>query len=122
MFLKSVGGVKNRVKSFINIKRCYCMKSLFTKALLLMLSLCLMSFMTVAQGTIKGKIVDSQTKEPLVGATVMLEGTSEGVAADLDGSFTLKTGQTGKQTLTFRCVGYKELKKEVTLGKEPNQR
>ena len=74
-----------------------------------MLSLCLMSFMTVAQGTIKGKIVDSQTKEPLVGATVMLEGTSEGVAADLDGSFTLKTGQTGKQTLTFRCVGYKEL-------------
>ena len=77
MFLKSVGGVKNRVKSFINIKRCYCMKSLFTKALLLMLSLCLMSFMTVAQGTIKGKIVDSQTKEPLVGATVMLEGTSE---------------------------------------------
>ena len=33
------------------------MKSLFTKALLLMLSLCLMSFMTVAQGTIKGKIV-----------------------------------------------------------------
>ena len=102
--------MKNRVKSFINIKRCYCMKSLFTKALLLMLSLCLMSFMTVAQGTIKGKIVDSQTKEPLVGATVMLEGTSEGVAADLDGSFTLKTGQTGKQTLTFRCVGYKELK------------
>lgn len=87
------------------------MKSLFTKALLLMLSLCLMSFMTVAQGTIKGKIVDSQTKEPLVGATVMLGGTSEGVAADLDGSFTLKTGQTGKQTLTFRCVGYKELKK-----------
>ena len=85
------------------------MKSLFTKALLLMLSLCLMSFMTVAQGTIKGKIVDSQTKEPLVGATVML-----------DGSFTLKTGQTGKQTLTFRCVGYKELKKEVTLGKELN--
>ena len=62
----------------------------------------------------------SQTKEPLVGATVMLEGTSEGVAADLDGSFTLKTGQTGKQTLTFRCVGYKELKKEVTLGKELN--
>ena len=55
-----------------------------------------------------------------VGATVMLEGTSEGVAADLDGSFTLKTGQTGKQTLTFRCVGYKELKKEVTLGKELN--
>ena len=42
------------------------MKSLFTKALLLMLSLCLMSFMTVAQGTIKGKIVDSQTKEPLL--------------------------------------------------------
>lgn len=91
------------------------MKSLFTKALLLMLSLCLMSFMTVAQGTIKGKIVDSQTKEPLVGATVMLEGTSEGVAADLDGSFTLKTGQTGKQT--FPLCRLQRIEKRGDFGK-----
>lgn len=90
------------------------MKSLFTKALLLMLSLCLMSFMTVAQGTIKGKIVDSQTKEPLVGATVMLEGTSEGVAADLDGSFTLKTGQTN---LNFPLCRLQRIEKRGDFGK-----
>lgn len=43
------------------------MKSLFTKALLLMLSLCLMSFMTVAQGTIKGKIVVLKRKNLWLG-------------------------------------------------------
>ena len=86
------------------------MKSLFTKALLLMLSLCLMSFMTVAQGTIKGKIVDSQTKEPLVGATVMLEGTSEGVAADLDGSFTLTN-------LNFPLCRLQRIEKRGDFGK-----
>jgi len=79
-----------------------------------------MSFMSFAQGSIKGKLVDSQTKEPLIGATVMIDGTSEGIAAELDGGFILKTSKTGKQTLVFRCVGYKELRKEVNLDKDLN--
>lgn len=85
-----------------------------------MISLCFASFMAMSQGTIKGRIVDSQTKEPLVGATVMIDGTTEGIAADLDGSFVLKSSKTGKQTLVFRSVGYRELKKEVNLNKELN--
>lgn len=96
------------------------MKRGLIKALLLMTSLCFVTCMAMAQGTIKGKVVDSQTKEPLVGATIMIDGTTEGVAADLDGSFSLKTSQSGKLTLVFRSVGYSELKKEVSLNKDLN--
>lgn len=96
------------------------MKRGLIKALVLMTSLCFVTFMAMAQGTIKGKVVDSQTKEPLVGATIMIDGTTEGVAADLDGSFSLKTSQSGKLTLVFRSVGYSELKKEVSLNKDLN--
>ena len=91
------------------------MKSLFTKALLLMLSLCLMSFMTVAQGTIKGKIVDSQTKEPLVGATVMLEGTSEGVAADLE--FYVEDRSDRQANFNFPLCRLQRIEKRGDLGK-----
>lgn len=94
--------------------------SKITKTLVFLVFLCFLSLVSMAQVLIKGKILDSQTNEPLVGATVMIDGTSEGIAADLDGSFSLKTFQTGKQILIFRSVGYTELRKEVTLNKDLN--
>lgn len=92
------------------------MKRVFARTLALVVFLCFASLMSMAQGTIKGKVVDAQTHEPLIGATIMLDGTKEGVAADLDGSFVLKTSQSGKVVLVFRSLGYKEMKKEVRLG------
>lgn len=96
------------------------MKKVFFKTLFFPIFFCLLSFGVKAQGTVKGTLVDAQTKEPLVGATVMIEGTSEGVAADLDGSFVLHSLRTGRQVLVFRSVGYSELKKEIHLGKDVN--
>lgn len=94
------------------------MKNVFFKTLVFSVSLCFMSLCAFSQGNIKGKVVDAQTKEPLVGATIMIEGTTEGVAADLDGSFTLRSSQSGKQTLVIRSVGYSELKKDLQLKKD----
>lgn len=92
------------------------MKRMFIKSLLLIVPMLFLTLVTMAQGVIKGKIVDSQTKEPLIGATVMIEGTTEGVAADLDGNFSI-TAKSGKVTLLFRCVGYDELSKYLTVTK-----
>ena len=39
--------------------------------------------------TIKGSIYDEKSKEPLIGASVFLEGTSYGTASDIDGSYIL---------------------------------
>lgn len=110
-------GYINQVNSLL-INRCYGMKRVFMKELVLIVSFCFVSFAAMAQGNIKGKVVDSQTKEALVGATVMIDGTTEGVAADLDGSFSLKTAKSGKQTLVIRSVGYKELRKDVVINKD----
>ena len=40
-----------------------------------------------AQTTVKGQVVDAETGEPLVGAAIMVEGTSQGTVTDLDGHF-----------------------------------
>ncbi len=92
------------------------MRKIFMKGLLLLVPVFFTTLSAMSQSIVKGKIIDAETKEELVGATVMVKGTTEGVAASLDGSFELKTSAEGKQTLTFRSVGYKELQKEVQLS------
>ena len=37
--------------------------------------------------TIKGVVIDNSTKEPLIGATVQVGGTTTGVITDIDGRF-----------------------------------
>lgn len=59
---------------------------------------------SLAQGRdVKGKVVD-QGNEPVIGATVMVEGTTNGTMTGDDGSFTLRA-QEG-QTLIISCIGY----------------
>lgn len=63
---------------------------------------------------VTGKIVDANTGESLIGATVLVEGTSTGTTTGLDGTFKLKASK-GKQTFVFRYVGYISTEKEVTV-------
>lgn len=65
------------------------------------------SLSAAAQETIvKGTIVD-ETGEPLIGATVLVEGTSIGAAADLDGNFTIKCKPGAKLKISY--VGYETM-------------
>src|SRR5690554_8215698 len=57
-------------------------------------------------GTIKGIIVDAKTDEPLIGASVLVEGTTHGAAADLDGNFVIQNVPTGNHTLIASYVAY----------------
>ena len=70
----------------------------------------ILSFLTLltctimyAQQAITGNVVD-QTGEPVIGATVMEKGASNGTVTDFDGNFTLKV-EAGK-TLVFSYIGY----------------
>ena len=62
--------------------------------------------------TVKGQLVDSETGEPLVGAAVMVEGTTQGSVTDIDGYF--KQAVASNATLVFKYVGYKDLKQKIT--------
>lgn len=104
--------------SFINLNSLFnCMKRVFAKTLVLMVSLCLSAFVAMAQGTITGKIVDANTGDPLIGATVMVEGTTQGCVADVNGEFSLQVSKKGNIQLLFRFVGYESLVKSVNVNR-----
>ncbi len=54
--------------------------------------------------TISGAVAASDTKEPLPGASIVIRGTSTGVAADLDGKFSIEV--TLDDQLEFSYTGY----------------
>lgn len=57
-------------------------------------------------GKIAGKVIDSENKEGLIGAAVMIEGTSLGGAANLDGDYFILNVSPGRVTLRITSVGY----------------
>lgn len=77
--------------------------------------LCILFFSltTWGQKTVTGRIIDAVNKEPLIGATVFIKGTTQGAASDADGNFQLKLHSTQAPVLIFRCIGYNETVKEL---------
>lgn len=82
------------------------------KHLVFIIPLLLGAWGVMGQKTVKGKIVDAETGETLIGATAIIEGTSIGAASDPDGNFTIYCTKEGKITLIFRNVGYEEQQKK----------
>jgi len=60
-------------------------------------------------GIIKGKVLDAKTGEPLVGATILLEGGGKklSTSANLDGSYILKNVPVGNYSIKIIYSGYK---------------
>lgn len=58
--------------------------------------------------TVRGRVVDEQTKAPLPGATVVVMGSNprKGTATDVDGWFTLEKVPVGRISLNISYVGY----------------
>ena len=75
--------------------------------LILPLMFMLLCNVAKAQHTLTISVKDSQTKEPLSGATVLVKGSANGAAADLSGLATLANVSAGKQTLQTRFIGYR---------------
>lgn len=62
-------------------------------------------FITQQQNSVKGTVVDERTGEPLIGVSVMVEGTTTGVITDFDGNFVLE-GDLTNAKLRFSYIGY----------------
>ena len=60
------------------------MLKLLTKQFLLLVFLLSASF-TFGQQSVSGKVTDAKTNEPLIGANILIKGTSIGTITDLDG-------------------------------------
>lgn len=55
--------------------------------------------------SISGKVIDKNSQEPVIGASVLIEGTSNGTITDLDGNFML-SNVPSKGNLVVSYIGY----------------
>ncbi len=86
----------------------------FTQLLFTFASLLVCTF-TLAQETITGKITDGNM--PLTAASVTVKGTTDSVAANIDGVFTLQTSTTsGELVVSFLGYGSQTLPFTITPG------
>jgi iron complex outermembrane receptor protein len=67
-----------------------------------------------AQGTVKGQAID-ENGEALIGATILLVGSSRGTATDFDGNYILENMPAGEQQLRASYTGYGDLTKTITV-------
>lgn len=75
----------------------------FSQWVLMLLAVAFCNF-AVAQ-TVTGTVTDAETKEPLIGANILVVGTSTGTVTDFDGTFSLNLPADAKQ-LEFSYTGY----------------
>jgi iron complex outermembrane receptor protein len=91
------------------------MEKLLPFTLKLLLFIFLFPFDAIFAQSISGTVKDSRNKEPLIGATVVIKGTSKGAAADIDGNFTIPiTNEQLPITLQVSFVGYNQ--KEIQVN------
>lgn len=75
----------------------------------------LSSLVALSQGTIKGKIVDSETNESLIGASIVKSGTTTGTVTGMNGEFSLNL-EAGSHALQISYVGYNTQKLNVNVS------
>ncbi len=83
-----------------------------SKWLLVVLLVAVGSF-AFAQRTITGTVTDEATGEPLIGANILVIGTSTGTVTDLDGTYSLQVPE-GATQIEFSYTGYAS--QRVTIG------
>lgn len=75
------------------------------KKLLMLIVALVISLQVNAQTKVTGTVVDASDREPLIGASVFVQGTNTGTVADLEGNFTINMPQ-GKSVIVVSSLGY----------------
>ena len=61
---------------------------------------------------VRGMVIDAEDKEPVIGASVVIDGTNKGVATNVDGQFALKLPPD--TSLVISLIGYEKQKVYVS--------
>jgi TonB-dependent receptor len=91
------------------------MKSFFTRKMLVLGILLFLSSRMFAQVSLQGIVVDSLTQEPLIGASIVLVGTSLGSATNLDGEYKIYNIPEGNYRIRTSYVGYETKTLNISL-------
>ena len=66
----------------------------------------------VKEITVKGRVIDAKTKEPLAGCNIIVKDSKRGINADANGNFSITADE--KATLVFSFIGYE--KQEIAIA------
>ncbi len=62
----------------------------------------------LAQASLRGFVFDATTDDPLIGASVVVDGTTDGTVTDFDGAFEVRAKSAFPLTLNISYIGYEE--------------
>ena len=83
------------------------MFQLIKSSLMVAIVITMLSTFAAAQIQISGKVLEAQTKEPLMGATVLQTGTNNGVSTNTDGSFEIDLLEGEESSIRISFTGFK---------------
>ncbi|MCB0632392.1 MAG: TonB-dependent receptor [Saprospiraceae bacterium] len=69
--------------------------------------------------TIRGEVRDAASDEPLIGASLAIEGTTLGVITNVDGKFLLPDVRAGEVVLQVSYLGYEQQNIQLDLRQDP---
>ena len=79
--------------------------------------ICLLPTIVFAQNvTLKGRITDKQTGDPLPGSTIKFDDYKNTVLADTNGEYVLTGITPGEYKVKVKSVGFSEYEKKITIG------
>lgn len=73
-----------------------------------------------SMGRISGTVVDAETGDPLIGATVVVVGLELGALADLEGTYLIRNVPAGQHTVQVSMIGY-AAKRVTEIQVDPDQ-
>ncbi len=79
--------------------------NIFVRAFLLVLLVLGVTSAAMAQRTVTGTVTDAESGDPLIGASVLVTGTSTGTVTDFDGNYSLNV-PANAESITFSYTGY----------------
>ncbi|MBI9054410.1 MAG: TonB-dependent receptor [Bacteroidales bacterium] len=84
------------------------------KTLYTLIVLCF-TITTLFSQNITGLVIDSKTKEKLVGANVIIKELQRGISTNNDGYFTFENIKNGEYTIVVSFIGYDEIKEKINI-------
>ncbi|MCU4165896.1 TonB-dependent receptor domain-containing protein [Carboxylicivirga caseinilyticus] len=83
-----------------------------------LMSLIFTGYLYAQEGVLKGNITDAANGDVLIGASILIKGTTIGTITDLDGNYIIENLPTGSQMIVASFVGYSKKELSVDIKSE----
>ncbi len=90
-------------------------KSRLINAILLVGLIITQSIYSQGTGSLRGRVFDKTTEEPLTGANIIVVQTSLGAASDIDGNYLIRGIPVGNRSIKVSYIGYNSITVNVEI-------